>query len=606
MYKGFLITLFGLIATIQTLAQQKQHCNCAALQETKELHFLAYKQSIIEKTSTICQAKSGELLMAYYTHKTEYDSAIALIEQIEMLYKKAACKNLNSFLNLAANVYNAKANFDKSIDYYLQILDSYNGYSKDENYIETVLNLSQIFNRIKQIQKSLAYTRLTIPYILGYKISKEKADFLNKLTARYFYAYQDTKEIGYRDSAWLFVNQALQVAKQMNDDKNKIIAYTRMNAIVESKKEYTLALRYIDSGMNLCDTNVHWRQLLTLYGDKGNIYMKQGNYAQAKEDALRCLNYSKQVKHPPLIANAYSLLYAIAKESNNYKEALEAMENEKNISDSLLAEKNIIKINELEKKYNQATNEKKISYLTQQRNIYILVGLLILLAIFFYIRHQQHKSRQKIVEAEQRLNRARINPHFFFNALSSLQAFALRENTGVELSNNLAKFSHIMRETLESTYKDYISIEQEIDFIGEYLLLQQIRFPNRFNFSIKADENIAVDELYIPSMIIQPFVENAIEHGLHDIDYVGKIDVCFSEINNEIKVTITDNGNGFHISNKETKHTSRASQIIKDRIYLLNIKLKSKARFSINNNKDNKGVLVEIYLPVLYEADINA
>jgi LytS/YehU family sensor histidine kinase len=214
------------------------------------------------------------------------------------------------------------------------------------------------------------------------------------------------------------------------------------------------------------------------------------------------------------------------------------------------------------------------------------------------MRQLSLKHKQTIMETEQRLNRARMNPHFFFNALASLQSFALRENDGKTLASNLSKFSNIMRETLESTYKDYVTIEQEMDFLNEYLEVQKIRFPKKFSYNIVAADDLEVDELVIPSMILQPFVENSIEHGFAGLDYEGHVDVFFTIENHEILIEISDNGQGLTTPQKiSNEHISRASQIIKDRIYLLNIKLKTKARFSIDNQSNGKGVVVKIYLP---------
>ena len=194
-----------------------------------------------------------------------------------------------------------------------------------------------------------------------------------------------------------------------------------------------------------------------------------------------------------------------------------------------------------------------------------------------------------------------MNPHFFFNALTALQKFALTGADGNIMASNLSKFSHIMRETLESTYKDYVTIEQEIEFLREYLEVQKIRFPQAFSFNIQAHQNLDVSDLLIPAMIIQPFVENSIEHGFSGIDYAGNVSIFFEQTENEVIIEIKDNGKGLISSPKEiNEHISRASQIIKDRIYLLNIKLKSKARFSIDNVTNGTGVMVKIYLPILY------
>ena len=155
-----------------------------------------------------------------------------------------------------------------------------------------------------------------------------------------------------------------------------------------------------------------------------------------------------------------------------------------------------------------------------------------------------------------------------------------------------------MRETLESSYKDYVTIEQEIDFLNEYLELQKMRFPQKFTYLINASSNIEPHEMLIPSMIIQPFAENSIEHGFYGIDYPGHLEITFSRTGKEIRIEVTDNGIGFGgIQKIADGHISRASQIIKDRIYLLNIKLKTKARFSIQNHPSGKGIQVEIFLP---------
>lgn len=133
-------------------------------------------------------------------------------------------------------------------------------------------------------------------------------------------------------------------------------------------------------------------------------------------------------KNPESIANSYALIYQIAKRRDDYKVALESLEAYVEIQDSLTNVERTKVINELEKKYNQAKNEKTIQELAQQKRIYILLaiaGLLALVGLIFFIRQQSLNNKKKMLEAEQRLNRARINPHFFFNALASLQSMAM-------------------------------------------------------------------------------------------------------------------------------------------------------------------------------------
>jgi sensor histidine kinase YesM len=234
-----------------------------------------------------------------------------------------------------------------------------------------------------------------------------------------------------------------------------------------------------------------------------------------------------------------------------------------------------------------------------------LVGLFALVGLIFFIRQQSLKNKQKVLEAEQRLNRARMNPHFFFNTLSALQTLSLEENDWKTMAKNLSKFSHIMRETLESTYKEYVTIEEENIFLKEYLELQKIRFPQKFIFEINLADNIEFEEMLIPSMILQPFIENSIEHGFKEIEYVGHIIIDFEKTHSNLIITIIDNGKGLDANAKNDKgHISRAGQIIKDRIYLLNAKLNTKAGFNIATDPQKNGVQVKITLPILYKEDI--
>jgi len=128
-----------------------------------------------------------------------------------------------------------------------------------------------------------------------------------------------------------------------------------------------------------------------------------------------------------------------------------------------------------------------------------------------------------------------------------------------------------------------------------------MRFPEMFSYSLMVDGEMEPTDVMIPSMIIQPFIENSIEHGFSDISYPGEIRIDFKQVDKSVQIEIQDNGKGLSLPGSKTnEHISRASQIIKDRIYLLNIKLKTKADFSINNNKEGKGVTVKINLPLLY------
>ncbi len=466
-------------------------------------------------------------------------------------------------------------------------------------------DLAAVFSQMGQHDKAIFYEYRAIDAAKKQtKAPSLVATVQSRLSEDYLTGFEKSGNTIYADSAAIIAKEASDTATKYHD----LLAYLEANDALARHAlltaNYRAALQYADIIINASPKAVHLFNRLTYAGfsKKSKALYQLKDFTAAEEFADSALLYAQSF-NPVMMVGAYENMYRAAKANNNQAKALDAYEKMQAINDSLFSLQKNTAISELEKKYNQAKNEKTIKELDQQRRIYILLaltGLLAFVGLIFFIRQQALKSKQKILEAEQRLNRARMNPHFFFNALSSLQAFALTENDGKAVAKNLSKFSHIMRETLESTYKDYITIEQEILFLNEYMELQKMRFPQKFTYHIHIAESMETEDLLIPSMILQPFIENSIEHGFTGIDYPGHIAISFEKEANDLKIKITDNGKGLPaIAREETDHISRASQIIKDRIYLLNIKLKTKASCSIANNSVTNGVHVSIILPVL-------
>lgn len=593
---SLLLTLFLLHSHAQKI------CNCPDWNEKKETKATL----LILSANSYCKAKGHELLAAEFLAIKELDSALVSVKQAELNYKQAGCseEELLPVYKIWSSLYFLKAEYQQSLNYSLKILTIAQSTRNKKEEAEVMLGISQVFARMGQVEKGLGYTRLSLPVINGMEDDSAKVDLLNKAGSRYYYFYQDNKVRSLLDSAALFFNAALAIAKRNKYRKGMQMSYNKMNSLAYQQKNYTQALLYIDSSISMAIPGEISTALATSFGDKGNILLKTGNFIAAKKWADSCLYYNQQLKFPPLVANAYSLVAEIADSLGDYKTAYLSLYNEKKITDSLNTVDKTKAVTEVEKKYNQAKNEKTIKELSQQRLIYALLGiggLLIAGLIAFYFRQQSLKHKQKILETEQRLNRARMNPHFFFNALTAMQRFAMKENDGKALASNLSKFSNIMRETLESTYKEYVTIKQEVAFLKEYLEIQKMRFPQMFSYSLMVDGEMEPGDIMIPSMIIQPFIENSIEHGFSGIDYPGEVRVDFKQQEKKVSIEIKDNGKGLVTSNTLlNEHISRASQIIKDRIYLLNIKLKTKADFSIDNNRDEKGVIVKIHLPIIY------
>jgi tetratricopeptide (TPR) repeat protein len=606
MKKNILICF--LILCINNFLSAQSNCNCAeyvALQKAGD-DDSTIASKLLKTVSDACIAKGNQLIALFYTNINKLDSIEYFLQIAEKKYKKNNCND--SFLlqtyKTWAKLYYMKGDFAKAQEYSLKVLQCAEIAKNIYEQANSLTMISQMLNQVGQADKGIVYTRKAVLLLDKLTDVNHRVEILFKISKRYLWHFQDIKTQSSLDSSALYSLEQIAIARKNNNRASMAKAYNNLQGVEWEKGDLKKAIQYLDSSF-LYTAKDNYPDLRINFFDKADILLELKNYAEAARFADTAIHYAKLSGYHSYTAESYELSSRIAKESGLYKKAFELNEMATSINDSIRNVEKTEVVTELEKKYNQAKNETTIKELDKKKQLYFflaIAGLLAALAIAFYLRQQSLKHKKNILETEQRLNRARMNPHFFFNALTTLQKFALRDNDGQAMASNLSKFSNIMRETLESTYKEYVTIEQEMEFLNEYLEVQKIRFPQTFSYEVNADKNLDIDVLQIPAMIIQPFVENSIEHGFIGVEHPGKVTVSFTSENKELLIEIKDNGKGLTTIVKENnEHISRASQIIKDRIYLLNIKLKTKAGFCIDNNSTGNGVIVKIHLPLLYK-----
>ena len=612
------LSLWLIFILLSNFASAQKNCDCPSFTSEVKAKFDKANRSgkydearvlIAEQkksTEPCCQAIgfAMESIVLNAEGKTDeiYTNAAKALKLLDGKYNVFASIEGNRMLGI---YYNRKGNTDSSILFYFKSLEFAS--KENDHYAEAKLysNISLVYINQKEYEKGLAFIKKSVEASLASKDTSAIAQAYANMVTMYGELYDATAKMAYLDTSEQYSVTALMYAKASKNPITIIRNYLSKTKFSLAKENYAQALSYSDTLLTLVDEKTNPAILNSLYIDRGAAYLGLKQNAAAIEYLTKAFGYAKQVKNLHMEKMMYGKLYEAYKANGETANALENLEKYKQMSDSLINKENAEVINEMEGKYNQAKNETTIKDLDKKKQFYFflaIAGLLAALAIGFFLRQQSLKHKKNILETEQRLNRARMNPHFFFNALTTLQKFALRDNDGQAMASNLSKFSNIMRETLESTYKEYVTIEQEMEFLNEYLEVQKIRFPQTFSYEVIADKNLDIDELQIPAMIIQPFVENSIEHGFVGVDYPGKVSVNFTKDDKDLLIQINDNGKGLNTATKENnEHISRASQIIKDRIYLLNIKLKTKAGFSIDNNSTGDGVIVKIHLPLLYK-----
>jgi len=227
------------------------------------------------------------------------------------------------------------------------------------------------------------------------------------------------------------------------------------------------------------------------------------------------------------------------------------------------------------------------------------------------IRDRRH-AFEEINSLRQKVLRSQMNPHFIFNSLNAIQSYVLK-NDSAQAVKYLNSFARLIRMILESSRFDYISLDKEISILRYYLELQQLRFGEKFSYSLDVDESINTEMILIPAMLAQPFIENAIEHGLQHIETDGLVSISFVKATDSIIFKVSDNGIGREKSKiinklKIDDKKSLSTTLFKERLDTLNRYSGQKITYTIIDLKDDdgsaKGTLVIINLPIIYQSNI--
>lgn len=620
--RQIIITLFFSLFSCFTHAQQ---CSCN--------NYVSIKERLDSLVDIADYEKLNNEIENFINNGIDECKAYAYVYQAEMLIKNAQTDSAQVLLDLAGSLFEKGGtseackyryyfecselaffnnNYEKALEYGLKMMELASTEKSTLKLAECNLRVANIFVKMSQPEKARDYAIAAKNYISRLPESYKKYHLYNVLANRYNNMYQDFKEKKYLDTIEMFMGGIRAHAVKLGPYNRLLEQYYRKKAFLSLKvKDLDNSLKFLDSAHNIVRVFPMRVELYSINGDKANIYRKKKQFDIAEKYADSSLMHALNENVVSSVINAYDIVYMVARDAGKSDKALWAFENMTRINDSIIDVKNTGKIAELEQKYNKAQNEKTIRELNQEAEIKnlrirvlaigIALTILLIIVIIFFYRQSLIRNRQKVLETEQRLNRSRINPHFFFNAITTLQGIAVKENDGKKVALNLYKFSSLMRQTLESSYNDYVSIDTELEFIQKYIELQQLKENDKFSLETTISNDVETSDTLIPAMLIQPFLENSIEHGFGNIDYKGKIELNFEIRSNDLCIVIKDNGAGLNKeSQNPNKHISRAMQITKDRLYLLNKEKKSNASFSVNANEPN-GVKIEIILPLIYK-----
>jgi len=581
---------------------------------------LAEKEKSQNDKATAC----NELGVLFY-QKGEYLTAVSWYKQAADIDNRTGNKkDLAMRLNNIGQAYSAMGNFSLALDYLREALELDRSFGDSAKIAIRLNNIGIVYFKFEQFQKALDF------FHEAWKIDSLRKDStyysirLNNIGKVYLSA-------GKYSAAERFFRLALESDRAIGNERDMAIRYSNLGQTYFGSDNFKKALDYFQKALEIDS------KFMSKHGMASDLYYigkslkKLGRNKESLEYLKMAEEQASEIDYPDVLIQIYNERANLEETDGNTIKALEYYKKWALLKDSIYNAESRKKLGDFQSYYESAKREHEIEILQQEKKInqlslvqkedeirdqrlstlWFVTGLvvIILIIVFVYFMRIQ-KEKKKQLDLKQQLNIymqkaliQQMNPHFFFNTLNSIQYYILK-NDKVTSNKYLSMFARLMRTTLNNSQHETICLNDELEALRSYIELEQLRFVNKFEYRIEIDKDIDVNNIILPPFILQPYIENAIWHGLMQMenDKHGMLVLGFSKSGSRLLCTIEDNGIGREkaeeLSRNSGKHTSLGTRITETRIDLINQLYDSKLnvvfRDLYNDNGEGCGTRVEI------------
>jgi len=526
---------------------------------------------------------------------------------------------------ITARSYDALEKYDKSLNYYNQYLEKGRDANEQDDCAEAKAAIARIYFNQGKYPESRALYDEVLNYYTSTNQEAEQMDINDALADVELAMDLDTTAINRFNQTQVMAQRVgdnqrmsrslsnLSRAANKNDNTDQAIEYEQQaldlnwaNGDLEATSQNNLNI-----GQTYIETNdpvkaiPYLRESINLSDELGMLE-KKGEALQALTDAYEELGDFRNARKS---FNEYLILSDSLKEKE-LEENLIALELTSGLSQrderiSLLERERLLQ----EQQFSILASEAKVrdaQLLRQQVISYSLGGGILVLGIsaFLVYRSSRQKRRANQLLALQSL-RSQMNPHFIFNSLNSVNSF-IALNDERSANKYLSEFSRLMRAVMENSKHEFVPLSSELSILRMYLDLEHLRFSDKFNYTFEVDDELDADRIQIPPMLVQPYIENSIWHGLRYRKEMGQLSVKFIKNEDHLLVEIADNGIGRKqsqaIKTKNQKTTeSTGMRNIEQRLQIINELHHMQLKVSIEdatNDSEHPGTRVQIAVPV--------
>ena len=563
-------------------------------------------------------AESYNMLGSCFYHTSDFQRAIQSFESAKGIYQELndiegvaiICNNIGG-INLKLGYYReGLENFITAAGIFEDIGDAYGAAALYNN-------IAIVCRKQNDPDESLEY------YHQALRLSKDLNDA--ELTSGILHNMGSVlHDLDKNIEALEYLNKAYHLRAENNDEFGIAQTSKSLGTVYLNTGDEKKALHYLLTAAEFSEKTEDLHGLAECLGKMGVIYYHQRKYKESRYHFEKSCKLGKELGSLPVQQFAMSWISGLDSIDGNLSAALTHYKTYKLLSDSLINDAKDLELTEMRLNYEKEKleNEKQLELLmvenslqesTLKKTRYLILALLfgclftIVIGITILQRHKL-RTQKRIFELELDKLRQQLEPHFLFNSLNSIQSLLYK---GDKISSNscLMKLAKLMRMMLDGTQEKTVTLQNEIEFLSYYMDLMSMRFKNKFHYSIIVDDDIDLQNFKIPSLLLQPYVENCIYHGIRNKQGKGNIRIEFKLQNGHVHCNIEDNGVGRKTAiqikqqSEQASNKSYGTRINENRFRLLNSmygkELGVKFIDLTDNLKKPTGTRVELDLPIL-------
>jgi tetratricopeptide (TPR) repeat protein len=568
-----------------------------------------------------CYVWLGQSLYA----QDKFEEAIACQEKSVFFFEKLGdTEGQGKAWAWMGMTYATLGNFDSSFYYSIRSLNIRQKMSDHACIVLTYINIGQLYKAAGSLTEALDYYNKGINYAYSHHLDPFTVNWTYfELVGNY---YRELKSL---DSSYFFLRKSIR-----EDSTHDMVKISLGETLLE-KDQYDSALKIFLKPVDKFRKGNDRFDLMRVLMDASKAYQAKGKSKIALLYAQKTYSIAKESHAKLFILKVYLLLSKLYYQNHEYDSAYAYEQKYALLKDSIANKQFLWKLTSYKEMADFKNKSDQLAMLNNQNKIkeeklkqeatlkWILIALFLIAALSGVIlyknlalkrkneklesRSKQTELQRHVTDLEMQALRAQMNPHFIFNCLSSINRFILKNETE-EASNYLTKFSRLIRTVLTNSKKSFISLEDELEMLRLYLDMEKLRFKDSFDYSITFVNSIDDGNVFVPPLLLQPFAENAIWHGLMHKEGQGRLEIELRIDEKVLTCAISDNGIGRNKaaamkSKSAEKQKSLGLQITKERLALLNEEFSSETFFNIEDlfDKEDKPCGTRVTLKINYK-----